>query len=227
MDDFIKREQARADSYRLLAACFCQPERDLFLEEEVFSGLAENLRQLYPAAAEEAARMQTDFLDTEQEELVVEYALLFVGPHELVAPPYGSVYLDGQREVMGPSTREVMRIYQEEGLALDEDFAELPDHITAELEFLYYLIVCEIKALRSGDALEAFRLFERQRQFLGEYLLNWVPEFCGRIKAGTAQGYFRSLADCLSTFLMEFEANVALSESVASIIGNVTTNAKA
>lgn len=227
MDDFIKREQARADSYRLLAACFCQPERDLFLKEEVFAGLVENLRQLYPPAAEEAARMQSDFSTTQQEELVVEYAHLFVGPHELVAPPYGSVYLDGQGEVMGPSTREVVRIYQEEGLALDEDFAELPDHITVELEFLYYLIVCELKALRSGDAKEAFRLFERQKKFLDNYLLKWVPKFCSGIEAGTALEYFRALAVCLSTFLTEFEANVAVPESVTSIIGEVTTNAEA
>ncbi|MCK5350923.1 molecular chaperone TorD family protein, partial [bacterium] len=176
MDDFIKREQARADSYRLLAACFCQPERDLFLKEEVFAGLVENLRQLYPPAAEEAARMQSDFSTTQQEELVVEYAHLFVGPHELVAPPYGSVYLDGQGEVMGPSTRDVIRIYQEEGLALEENLTELPDHITVELEFLYYLVTSELKALYSGDAQEAIKLFDKQKSFLDKHLLKWAPQ---------------------------------------------------
>ena len=227
MDDFIKREQARADSYRLLAACFCQPERDLFLKEEVFTGLLENLCQLYPAAAEEAARMQSDLSGTEQDELIVEYARLFVGPHELVAPPYGSVYLDGQGEVMGPSTRDVIRIYHEEGLDLDEEFAELPDHITVELEFLYYLIVCELKALRSGDAKEAFRLFERQKKFLDNYLLKWVPKFCTGIVGGTALEYYRALAVCLSTFLTEFEADVAIPASVTSLIAAGTTDAKA
>lgn len=223
----MKREQARADSYRLLAACFCQPEKDLFLKEEVFAGLAGNLGQLLPTAAEEAARMQSNFSTTEQEELIVEFAYLFIGPHELAAPPYGSVYLDGQGEVMGPSTREVVRIYQEEGLALHEDFAELPDHISAELEFLYYLIICELKALRSGDAEEVFRLFERQKKFLDDHLLKWVPEFCGAIEAGTALEYFRALAVCLSTFLTQFEAYVGLPESVLSSLGEVSTNAKA
>jgi TorA maturation chaperone TorD len=226
MDDLIIKEQARADAYRLLAACFCQPEKDLFLDEEVFSGLTENMRQLYPAAAEEAARMQTDFSNIEQEELLVEYAHLFVGPHELVAPPYGSVYLDGQGEVMGPSTREVMRIYQEEGLALDEGFNDLPDHITAELEFLYYLIVCEIKALQSGDALEAVRLIEKQRDFLDKYVLKWVPEFCDRITVGTTLAYYRSLSACLGMFLLQFEASISIPGSLMASIENESNNAK-
>lgn len=226
MDDFIQREQARADSYRLLAACFCQPDRDLFLEEGVLPGLAETLRKLCPTAADEASRMKAAF-PSGQEELLVEYARLFVGPHELTAPPYGSVYLDGQREVMGSTTREVIRIYQDEGLTLDEGLTELPDHITVELEFLYYLITGEIKALRSGDAKEVFRLFERQRTFLDNYLLKWVPWFCSGIEAETALEYFRALAVCLSTFLTEFEANIAIPESVTSLIGGETTDANA
>ncbi len=217
MDDFIQREQARADSYRLLATCFCQPDRDLFLNEGVLSSLAETLRQLCPAAADEASRMKAAF-PSGQEELLVEYARLFVGPHELTAPPYGSVYLDGQREVMGPSTREVIRFYQDEGLALDEGHAELPDHITVELEFLYYLITCEIKALRSGDAGESLRLFNKQKNFLDTYVLKWVPRFCRGIEAETALEYYRTLAACLSAFLTEFEADIAIPESVGSMI---------
>jgi len=30
------------------------------------------------------------------EDLMVDYAKLFIGPFDLLAPPYGSIYLDGQ-----------------------------------------------------------------------------------------------------------------------------------
>ena len=37
----------------------------------------------------------------------------------------------------------VLELYDEGGFEIDEDFRELPDHIAAELEFLYLLIYRE------------------------------------------------------------------------------------
>ena len=62
---------------------------------------------------------------------------------------------------------------------------------------------------------------------LADHLLKWVPQFCGRIKAETTLEYFRALADCLSTFLSEFEADVAMPESVTSLMGEGQIDAKA
>jgi len=53
----------------------------------------------------------------------------------VVAPPYGSGYLDGDRQVWGPSAAEVVRMYEAVGLSIAEDFHDVPDHMGAELEF--------------------------------------------------------------------------------------------
>ncbi len=42
-----------------------------------------------------------------------------------ITPNNGSVYLDEGRRVMGDSTMEVIKMYRDEGLSIDEDFKEL------------------------------------------------------------------------------------------------------
>ena len=95
--------------------------------------------------------MATSVVQYDEEELLVEYARLLVGPNELPAPPYGSVYLEEGRKVMGESTARVMEFYKAEGLSMNEQFQNLPDHITAEMEFMYYLAYHEVEALEKND----------------------------------------------------------------------------
>ena len=121
----------------------------------------------------------------------------------------------------------MIRFYQDEGLTLDEGFTELPDHITVELEFLYFLITVELRALQSTGVDSFIRSFEKQKYFLENYMLNWVPRFCEMIETETTLEYYRSLARCLRMFLTEFEANIAIPESVISLIEEETTDANA
>jgi TorA maturation chaperone TorD len=142
--------------------------------------------------------MKESFTSYTEEELTVEYARLFVGPFGLKAPPYGSVYLDNDRTVMGPSTMETISFYEEEGLVRDKEFHELPDHIAVELEFMYYLSYRRAEALQKGDSevAEAYRL--KQEQFRTRFLEKWVPSFCDHIKAETDNGFYSALAGCLN-----------------------------
>ena len=145
--------------------------------------------------------MGTALLDYSEEDLSVEYAKLFIGPYELKAPTYGSVYLDGVRRVMGDSTMEVIGIYQEAGLAIDDEFKELPDHIAVELEFLYYLIYKEVEALEKYGIDQALNFIRHQELFLNKFLGQWVLPFCKKIKEGTDNEFYTALADCLLAFI--------------------------
>src|SRR4030043_2079977 len=111
------------------------------------------------------------------EDLAVEYARLFVGPYELKAPPYGSVYLDGGRRVMGDSTMEVVRIYEKTGLAMDKDFKELPDHIAVELEFMFFLIYKEGEALEKLEKDKALAFREIRNHFFNRFFSPWILPF--------------------------------------------------
>ena len=199
--DFILKENRRGDCYRLLSACFYQPQKETFIQEELFKTLGGLLKQASPDAATHAAVMERAFSKYSEEDLLVAYAKLFVGPNELLAPPYGSVYLDGEKTVMGDSTMEVIKMYEEQGLSMDGEFRNLPDHITVELEFMYYLILKEVEALEKSQWDAALDFIKKQEFFLNNFLQRWVKPFCDKIKQGTDNEFYTSLADCASVFI--------------------------
>jgi len=202
-EEFILHGKARGDCFRLLAACFYLPQKDIFIGENLFKNLTDSLKEVDPEAAAFSNEMEKAFLQYTDEELAVEYAKLFVGPFELKAPPYGSVYLDEGRRVMGDSTMEVIKMYEEEGLSRDSEFNDLPDHIAVELEFMNYLIFREVEALQKSDLKNAMEFLDKQEVFLNTFLRRWVPAFCERIKQGTENKFYTALSDCVSKFLMD------------------------
>jgi len=205
---FIENEQARCQCYKLLAGCLYQPEKDVLIEEKSLENLSRLLGFVCPAAAPFAAKMKDALLKYSTDELLVEYAKLFVGPFELKAAPYGSVYLDEGRKVMGESTVKVMEIYKEEGLAMDRDFKDLPDHITVELEFMYYLAFKEIEALEEKNTEKAGYYLDARESFRQDFLGKWVTPFCCKIKEGTDNEFYNALADCLAAFLAAPNGNI-------------------
>ena len=194
-------ELMRGECYRFLAACFYQPKKEALVTGQLLPALTQNLQEVCPEAVPFSRRMQEHLASYSEEELVVEYARLFVGPFGLKAPPYGSVYLDGERTVMGPSTMETIGLYEQEGLTRDEAFHELPDHIAVELEFMYYLSYRRVEALQKGDMVlaEAYRF--KQEQFRTHFLTKWVPPFCTHIQEESDNGFYSALAECVATYI--------------------------
>ena len=201
INESILFERKRGDCYKLLSACFYLPKKEIYLEEKVFKTLTSLLNTLCPDAAIFSAAMEETIQKYSNEDLAVEYARLFVGPFELKAPPYGSVYLDGGRRVMGDSTIEVVRIYEKAGMVMDKDFKELPDHIAVELEFMYYLIYKEMEALEKSEKDKALAFGETRNRFFNRFLSPWISPFCEKIKETTDNHFYIALANCLSTFV--------------------------
>lgn len=190
----------REDSYRLLAACYYSPSQAL-LDENCCASLTGLLSDMAPdaaASAEEAARL---LQKTGLDELLVEHARLFMGPFKLVAPPYGSVWLDQQKSVMGNSTAKVAAFYHANGLQLADDFHELPDHFAVELEFMSYLAFKQREAAAAGDPQEADRLRDLQREFLGTFLLPWLTPFTNAIIEDAEAPFYQAIARCTAAFI--------------------------
>lgn len=198
--NFPAFERQRGDCFRLLAACFYPPDRNMLLEEEVPGNLSRLLEAVCPEAAIHAKDMAGALVDSADTELAVAHAKLFVGPFELQAPPYGSLYLDSRKRMMGDSTMDVLKMYQRAGLGLSGDFLDAPDHIAAELEFMYFLVAKEIQALRSGDREEAAAYLKMQQEFHRRYLRPWIEPFTDRIESTSEHEFYTHLARCLSTF---------------------------
>lgn len=191
---------AEADSCRLLAAFFYPPDTRLFAGEGVSEKLKECLEISCPEAALFTPSME-DYLEGDGGlELSVAYTRLFLGPPAMLAPPYASYYLDRNAGVMGPSSVEMMKLYSRAGLRIDDEFKEMPDHITVVLEFLYFLLFRK-GLLPTGTApADEAELENTMVLFLKNYFFPWIPEFCGRITAAGEHPFYTALGECLDAF---------------------------
>ena len=197
--DFVTKKRQRSQIFRLLSACFYEPDKKLFMEELVCTNLANLLAEVAPEAESAALNMQAALSETDDKEMLLDYARLFVGPFELLAPPYGSIYIEGKSQVMGDSTMAVLKKYQEIGLSID--IKEPADHIAFELEFMHYLYTLETEAIQKDDNAKTQSLASMRNDFLSAYLTTWIPQFCEKIRIGTDNMFYRNLADCLELFI--------------------------
>ena len=190
----------REDAYRLLAACFYPPSKEL-IEEECCATLANLLATVAPEAARFAGDAAAALADNSLDSLAVEHARLFIGPFQLVAPPYGSIYLDETKTVMGDSTARVAAFYHNCGLQLAEDFHELPDHFAVELEFISFLAFKQREAEIAGNPDEAARIISLQQEFLGRFLLPWLEPFTSAIINDGEAPFYQAIARCTAAFI--------------------------
>lgn len=199
---FVDKIAATADVFRLLSACFYEPDKQLFDEEDFFAQLYTGLRRCLPHKASLAQELAAAMASNSQQDLLIEYARLFVGPQELLAHPYGSVYLDGPKILMGNSTMNVIERYREADFQIATDLHEMPDHIAVELEFLYLLCYNEAQAESEQRHQDAYEWRDMGENFLNQHLGRWTTFFCDKIRAGTDMAYFRVLAKLTESFIL-------------------------
>jgi TorA maturation chaperone TorD len=187
--------------FRLLSDCFFLPDPGL---SEKLENLMFNMTNVCEPATEWVQNMHKEFKASEDlEPLKVDYSKLFVGPYKLSAAPYGSVYLESERKMMGDSTLDVKNRYREAGLETSKTFKDAPDHIAAELEFMYYLIFKEIEALASSDIETAIGFIQKQKSFLEDHLMAWAPQFANSIIETAENPFYLNLAKATNAFLQE------------------------
>lgn len=143
------------------------------------------------------------------QQLQIDYSRLFVGPFEVLSPPYGSVYLEEGKKTYGDSTIDIIQLYQEE--KLNVMMKEPPDHIAIELEFMYYLQTKECDALNKNDLGKSTKYRKKQEQFIKRHLSVWVEEFADSIFNNAESEFYKLLATELKlwikTDLINFDLN--------------------
>jgi TorA maturation chaperone TorD len=206
--DFAKAA-ARGNLCRLLAACYYEPGPE-FAEEKIFDSMVEAATRIRADLAAHARRLGQEFSAEGPDSLLVDYARLFLGPSRPLAAPYGSVWLEEEKTLMGDSTIAVQELYHEVGFEIDEDFRELPDHIAVELEFLYLLIYRENEARRNNSPEALTAIAGLRKRFLDEHLGSWVVPFTTAVKADAQSGFYRELAELTDRFVkIEADENKA------------------
>ena len=216
--NLLNHESSRMKAFRLLSDCYFIPEPGL---SEKLEELASNMAHVCQAAAESIQKMLKQFrASADLESIRVDYAKLFVGPYNLLAAPYGSVYLDRERQMMGDSTLDVKSRYREAGLDTAQNFKDAPDHISAELEFMYYLIFKEIEAFAESDTETAMGFIQKQKSFLEDHLMAWVPKFADNIIKNAGNPFYANLASATKAFLEETY------QAVCTLLDSGTLNKK-
>ena len=125
------RTAAMADVCRLLVACYYEPSAE-FSEERLFDSLIDAARRIDVDLAARAGQLKSAFEADSNEDLLVDYAHLFLGPVGLLAVPYESAWLAKDGVPTEESMRAIVGLFADGGFEVDPEFRDLPDHLAVE-----------------------------------------------------------------------------------------------
>lgn len=206
--DEVEMHRRRQAAYLALAKAFLQQP-----DEGFFDGAA--VAVVYDHAGSEQADRDVDrgtsYLKEWQRRMVkartealallqLDYVRLFVGPNEVLAPTWESVYRTSDHLVFGESTLAVRNMYRKYGLATPNINREPDDHFGLELAFMSVL------AERTADGSTedtADALIQDQWNFLQEHLGVWTRDFTGRILESAHTEYYLGLALIACGFIQQ------------------------
>lgn len=192
---------ARADMARLLSAAYYEPGPE-FAEEALFESLLRASEVVSPAFGEVSGRLKRAFDTAEQDSLLIDYVRLFHGPPKALAQPYGAVWLSAERSLMQDSTKAVLDLYRDAGFELADDFRDLPDHISVELECLYTLLFREAQVSRQeADRHGVQRVLQLRARLLDHHLGRWAEPFADAIASSAQTDFYRELATLTRSFI--------------------------
>ena len=130
------------------------------------------------------------------QDLTEQYQNLFIGPNELVAPPWGSVYLDPECVIFGNSLLALRDFLKRHQIAFQAQQDEPEDHIGLMLMLAAYL-----SETRPHLLLE----------FLSQHLLTWAPHFLTKLANVENHPFYQGLAKLTLITLDDWKQKLNLS----------------
>ncbi len=136
-----------------------------------------------------------------------EYARLFIGPREVVAPLHESAWRSGTARMFTAETLAVRKFYESHGCILKAKNREPEDAIGTELEFMRNLCDGVLAVLGDdgtvSDCLVAEGLLRAQRTFAEQHLDRWAGRFAERVRESDRSGFYAAWAGYLDEVLAE------------------------
>ncbi len=139
------------------------------------------------------------------------YVRLFISDRGgVTAPLYESCYAniegDAKALLMGPPAIDMKNRFESKGLSLSKDIHEPPDHISIEMEYLYFLLA---KGGSAGDK----DLIDEASTFAADVMLPWVTEFQARLAAEKKCRFYPLMVSLLTAILKIIAASNRHSET--------------
>ena len=193
------RQEAQALGYRFLGRCFYEPPsaawvatlgRDRLFQAWPFPSDRDDTAAGLALLAAFCEGWDPATLDA----LACDFNRLFVGPGEMLAAPWESVYRSKLKLTFQEPTLKVRALYERFGLESPAIHREPDDHLALELDFLAALSVLAAEAARGGDAERLATCFETQQALLQEHLLAWAPRCLSLVVEHAETDYYRGAA---------------------------------
>jgi len=185
-----KEQSLLAKIYNFLARSMRYPDQD-WLNDAYLEWLFGLLKEL--SWSDDLQELR-GFVEREPdllEALQVEHTRLFINAApQVVAPPYGSVYMRGEGTLMALSTEKTRDFYRRHGFDLASD-QEIADHLVCELEFL-------------GMLAEAEKV-EDEEVFLRKHFRPWFTIFLSKVNEGADLPFYRIMVKLIDFFTKEDE----------------------
>jgi TorA maturation chaperone TorD len=172
--------------YRFLSQCMQYPDAQ-WMNEEFFHVFYNLLGTLGGVEDGISVKREIDNADNPLEDLQIEYTRLFINgvPH-VIAPPYGSVYMD--QSLQGAFAGDTLAFYRKKGFGMEES-ADLPDHLLHELEFLSLLA-------EDND-------LAGEEEFLTKLFRPWYAKFQLRVTEKAHHPFYRVVVQLIDFFTKE------------------------
>ena len=126
--------------------------------------------------------------------LTWDFNRLFVGPGEMLAPPWESVHRSKTKLTFQESTLQVRGLYEAFGVQAPALHREPDDHLALELDFLATLSERAVEAAGADDGEQLRQCWRAQRDFLQDHLLAWAPGCLALVEAHAKTDYYRGAA---------------------------------
>ena len=200
----------RSQMYRFLAECFRYPDGDFFeiAKEGGHLEAALAIMSDIPFEVEigEGALSGRLLEHVSQEDFEAEFVRVFdAGPGGPPCPLYEGKYAADRKVNM----EDLVRFYNNFGLSVAEaEERELPDHITAELEFMHYLAFKEVLALQREEDPAPYCFAEID--FLKRHPAKWLVQLSEKTEKVSSQTNIPDLCEPAISFygaLISLSAN--------------------
>ncbi len=193
--------QKRSHAYGFLAAAMEYPEGELtgIIRAGDIARQARDLFCVIYPELESAIDWQLLADAGQNDELSIEYTRLFdIGGTD--GPPCclnsSAVLGDGRMSQL----EELVRFYNYFGLtAGGAPGNELPDHLSTQFEFMYYLCEQAAECQLAGE--DADDYLRAQRDFLNRHAGQWVPQLNSRLQEHKAPPYYRAVGELMQRFI--------------------------
>jgi TorA-specific chaperone len=132
-----------------------------------------------------------------------DYVRLFINSLDgIAAPLYASCYASGtapggDAALMGPAAIKMKERFESKGLSLGDHIHEPPDHLSIEIEYLYFLLN---KGWSDGNP----ALIDEAVTFTAESMLPWVTRFHEKIAPVETECRFYQLIAALLCSILRF-----------------------